>query len=74
MQRACERGKGRKGGLHAQHQAYRGVVGRKGQGQGRREEVVQWNSGRMRLNTRLVNTVLSCSGMEASRIAWMFDR
>lgn len=30
-----------------------------GRGQGRRKEVVQWNSGTMRLNARLVDTVLS---------------
>ena len=31
--------------------------------EGKKKEVVQWNSGRMRLNTQLVDTVLSCSVM-----------
>lgn len=57
-------GRGGGGGeAHAEHQACRGVVGVRAEAKGKKEEVVRWNSGRTRLNTRLVDTVLSCSVM-----------
>lgn len=51
------------GEAHAEHQAYRGVVGVRAEARGRKEAVVRWNSGRTRLNTRLVDTVLSFSAI-----------
>ncbi|TNN66161.1 hypothetical protein EYF80_023639 [Liparis tanakae] len=57
-----EREKRKGGGLYTEHQASRVVVGARVEirGGGRKEEevVVQWNSGRMRLNARLVDMEL----------------
>lgn len=57
------RGGGGGGEAQAERQASRGVVGVRAEAKGKKGEAVRWNSGRMELNPRLVDTVLSCSTM-----------